>query len=399
MLNPQPAVTKPPANYKLTPSPTRSILRQNDITKKSNFRVSFDLELTPEPKLAPKFSNPSMPDLSKLMKEAEEASEETEPQKNPFLDPAFKIPPNETVKLGEAFFTNLFLLNTNDKPTTFTDPWSATKKVSSTPKAPATPASANSVLTPVNRSVESTNTGSVSKGLEQGQKSVQQDKYSALKELDEIFKSTVVLSDGKSTGTSIFGSSPMASQQPEPSPVMSTSVFGPSPTLGGSSQNGGSTDFPTNWGGDNKPMDQNRGFSPNWAAANWGNASGQGAQPQPPQQPKPGPINPFTGASNLTQLNTSPWPTTGTSPVQNASSTASASMASAWPTTNNAPVPPMASNSTTASNAGFFGMNQNQSNDPFGAAPATNLQKNGKFLKKFWVIWWFLKKLLPFFLN
>jgi hypothetical protein len=30
------------------------------------------------------------------------------------------------------------------------------------------------------------------------------------------------------------------------------------------------------------------------------------------------PINPFTGSSNLTQLNTSPWPTTGSSPVQSA---------------------------------------------------------------------------------
>ena len=31
-----------------------------------------------------------------------------------------------------------------------------------------------------------------------------EDKYAALKDLDEIFKSTVVMTDGKSTGTSIF---------------------------------------------------------------------------------------------------------------------------------------------------------------------------------------------------
>ena len=241
VLNPQPAMTKPSANYKLTPSPTRSILRQNVLTKKSaNFRVSFDLELT-EPKLAPKLSNPSMPDLSKLIKEAEMEEEEAENSfiKNPFLDPAFKIPPNETVKLGETFFTNLFLLNTNENTTTFTDPWSATKKVQSTPKTPATAAApAPGVMTPAN------------KGLEQGQRSVQEDKYSALKELDDVFKSTVVLSDGKSTGTSIFGSSPMTNQMSQPDPP---SVFGPSPTNIAANGSSGLDNFPTNWGssGDN----------------------------------------------------------------------------------------------------------------------------------------------------
>ena len=246
VLNPQPAMTKPSANYKLTPSPTRSILRQN-LTKKSNFRVSFDLELTDPQhnRLAPKLSNPSMPDLSKLIKEAEALEEEAESiVKNPFLDPAFKIPPNETVKLGETFFTNLFLLNTNDHTTTFTDPWSATKKVPNTPKTPASaPASSVGVMTPASNSA--------SKGLEQGQRSIQEDKYSALKELDDVFKSTVVLSDGKSTGTSIFGSSPMTSQ-PDP-PPLSTSVFGPSPTNIAANGSSGLDNFPTNWGssGDN----------------------------------------------------------------------------------------------------------------------------------------------------
>ena len=122
---------------------------------------------------------------------------------------------------------------------------------------------------------------------------------------------------------------------------------------------------------------ENRGFSPNWAAANWG------TQQQPVQTqavpPKAGPINPFTGASNLTQLNTSPWPTTGTSPVQNVSS--ASAISAAWPTISK--TPPQSATATAGissnSNAGFFGMNNlSQSNDPFGAAPATNLQKNGK---------------------
>ena len=54
------------------------------------------------------------------------------------------------------------------------------------------------------------------------------DKYSALKELDEIFKSTVTVNDGQSAGASIFGSSPLATQPVNPSPI--TNVFGPSPT-------------------------------------------------------------------------------------------------------------------------------------------------------------------------
>ena len=63
---------------------------------------------------------------------------------------------------------------------------------------------------------------------------VVEDKYAALKDLDEIFKNTVVVTDGNSTGTSIFGSSPMAAQpsaQPQISPT--TNVFGPSPTNNG----------------------------------------------------------------------------------------------------------------------------------------------------------------------
>lgn len=250
---------------------------------------------------------------------------------------------------------------------TIADPWSATKKVQSTPKTPATAAApAPGVMTPAN------------KGLEQGQRSVQEDKYSALKELDDVFKSTVVLSDGKSTGTSIFGSSPMTNQMTQPDPP---SVFGPSPTNIAANGSSGLDNFPTNWGssGDNNittaaPI-ENRGFSPNWAAANWG------TQQQPVQTqavpPKAGPINPFTGASNLTQLNTSPWPTTGTSPVQNVSS--ASAISAVWPTISNAPPQPATATAgiSSNSNAGFFGMNNlSQSNDPFGAAPATNLQKN-----------------------
>lgn len=203
------------------------------------------------------------------------------------------------------------------------------------------------------------------------QKKNEQDRYAALKDLDEIFKSTVVMNEGigsgTSTGTSLFGTSPIPSvpqqqqQQPSqqqqqqpimqhqqplnPSPIVaattgaSPSVFGaPAAPTAAATVNG----FATNWASVEQAKPTNSG----WAA--WPSTSPQQQQ----QQPMTGPINPFTGASNLTQLNTSPWPTTGTSPVQ--------SSAMAWP--------PMAS----ANNANTSSTNT----DPFSAAPTSHLHQS-----------------------
>jgi len=206
---------------------------------------------------------------------------------------------------------------------------------------------------------------------------VVEDKYAALKDLDEIFKNTVVVTDGNSTGTSIFGSSPMAAQpsaQPQISPT--TNVFGPSPT-----NNGLVGEFPTTWGTtttDAKNPDHNvAGPSPNagWAS-NWPSSSTTN------NGSKAAPINPFTGASNLTQLNTSPWPTTGTSPVQSSSQS---STTNNW--SNFANMSSSTSSSSPANNMskmGTLGPVQHVTShpgvspsDPFGAAPATNLQNSG----------------------
>ena len=131
-----------------------------------------------------------------------------------------------------------------------------------------------------------------------------EDKYAALKDLDDLFKNTVVMNDGKSTGTSLFGSSPMApagplasaatsssGAPPAPSqPSATTSVFGPSPTNGGA-------DFTANWGnmggGQQEPTRVDRGPSPNagWAA-NWPSASSTSANNGSAAK---APINPFTG--------------------------------------------------------------------------------------------------------
>jgi len=205
---------------------------------------------------------------------------------------------------------------------------------------------------------------------------VVEDKYAALKDLDEIFKNTVVVTDGNSTGTSIFGSSPMAAQpsaQPQISPT--TNVFGPSPT-----NNGLVGEFPTTWGTtttDARNPDHNAaGPSPNagWAS-NWPSSSTTN------NGSKAAPINPFTGASNLTQLNTSPWPTTGTSPVQSSSQS---STTNNW--SNFANMSSSTSSSSPANNMskmGTLGPVQHVTShpgvspsDPFGAAPATNLQNS-----------------------
>ena len=85
----------------------------------------------------------------------------------------------------------------------------------------------------------------------------------------------------------------------------------------------------------------------------------------------------------MTQLNTSPWPTTGTSPVQSSSQSS---------TTNNWSNFANMSSSTTSSSSpannmsklGTLGPMQHVTShpgvspsDPFGAAPATNLQNSG----------------------
>ena len=278
VLNPTPASSKPAPNYKLSQSPltTKSILRNGNAKQVTN-RVSFDFDDFPKPKLPPKKSNPSMPNLS---------------TKNPFFmfddnDDSNDTSTVATVKLGEDFFNSLFTTNAH-----FTDPWSASKSSSASKNNFGTAAPpAASVLTPMGGSVNATITTASKKSANQigSEKKMMQsaeDKYAALKDLDEIFKSTVVMSDGKSTGTSIFGSANV-----DPSPI-----FGPSPT-----NNGFQTATANNWGpqptvdkfessfgaasGTNRgPSPVASGWATNWPSNSNSTSSGSKA-----------PINPFTG--------------------------------------------------------------------------------------------------------
>ena len=166
-----------------------------------------------------------------------------------------------------------------------------------------------------------------------------------------------------------------------PSPIMNqTSVFGPSPTNFNAQSNNGFEAFPTAWSSsETKPQaasNDNRGFSPSWVP-NWGSNPSSSAANQSNAPVGKAPINPFTGATNLTQLNTSPWPTTGTSPVANNST----SSASAWPPASNSAVTSSAGSASSGADfafGNFANFNSSQSNDPFGAAPASNIQRTGK---------------------
>jgi hypothetical protein len=278
-------VTKPSPNYKINTNnndlqTTKSILREPGVYSVKNVSdrvVSFDLEssatittnttMTTKPiinhaqgSLAPKCSNPSMPNLHYGCEKVSQKK-----SKNPFLtgfltgisdandsehescesqsdDDDFddfesaentdlvlsdttniSHNNNKTVKLGENFFASLF--NNTSFTNKIPDPWSATKSTEA--KAAATSVNATawptmttasgtpagqpqpgphglSPMTPANPSATQKSPtgsgvpGSQNRPAESTAASVSvADRYSALKELDEIFKTTVTVSDGE----------------------------------------------------------------------------------------------------------------------------------------------------------------------------------------------------------
>ena len=141
VLNPTPVTSKPKPNYIISPSPTKSILRRNNnnniaaidnnavVTSKSssnNRVVSFDLagNLNFGGKLAPKSSNPSMPNLSKLTRnpflDYIECSDDDDDYSNVEISNNNNLEKRSesTERLGTSFFVSL-ITNTN-----FPDPWS-----------------------------------------------------------------------------------------------------------------------------------------------------------------------------------------------------------------------------------------------------------------------------------
>ena len=278
-----PAVTKPSPNYKintnndLQTTTTKSILREPgcySVKNVSDRVVAFDLESSAvtttnttmtkpinhhaQGSLAPKCSNPSMPNLhygcekvsQKKSKnpfltgfltdidanDSEHESSESQSDDDDFDDfesaentdlvlsdtNIISHNNNKTVKLGENFFASLF--NNTSFTNKIPDPWSATKSTEAKAAAPSANATAwptmttasgtpagqpkpgphgLSPMTPANPSATQKSptgsgvSGSQTRAAETTAASVSvADRYSALKELDEIFKTTVTVSDG-----------------------------------------------------------------------------------------------------------------------------------------------------------------------------------------------------------
>ena len=252
VLNP---FTAAPNNYKINTAlqtcntnTTKSILREPGYSVKnvSDRVVSFDLEnstkksLKQSPKLPSKRSNPSMPNLhyyggsrlcsnknpfltdvkndtieDDLNDSSESESDTDEPDNNNIVESEIANIDTKTVKLGENFFASLF--NNNKFSTnTIPDPWSAAKFNEAAPTAkitrphmttasvtsglsPLTPAANPSTQkSPVINQTRPDESGSAASATTAVSNTVKaEDKYSALKELDEIFKSTVTVNDGK----------------------------------------------------------------------------------------------------------------------------------------------------------------------------------------------------------
>ena len=282
VLNPFP---KPSPNYKTNTNnlpettTTKSILREPgcySVKNVSDRVVSFDLESSAittnttmtkpinhaQRSLAPKCSNPSMPNLhygyekaqyknpfladitvnDQFANESEHDSSESQSDDDDDFDDFESAENtdlvlsdttninhnNKTVKLGENFFASLF--NNTSFTNKIPDPWPATKSTEATAASSAnatawptmttasgTPAGQPqpgphglSPMTPANPSAtQKSPTGSQSRPAESTAASVSvADRYSALKELDEIFKTTVTVSDGEFFGffsTNKFG--------------------------------------------------------------------------------------------------------------------------------------------------------------------------------------------------
>jgi len=138
-----------------------------------------------------------------------------------------------------------------------------------------------------------------------------QDKYAALKDLDDIFRTSVVVQEvaptiastsTPSTGVSLFGSSPVQPMGGHMHAASASGAISP-PTVGNISAGAGGDNWASAWH-DSGKMNVSSGSSNRSAVSSPPAPAAAAAAP-----------NPFT-ASNVAQLNTSPWPSSsGTSPV------------------------------------------------------------------------------------
>ncbi|TRY67367.1 hypothetical protein TCAL_05509 [Tigriopus californicus] len=387
----------------------------HDGTNLQRYRVRFEPDQTlvekagpVQRKLAPKKTNPSLPNISvlaALREDIEDSESEDAPYSPPtqslnpfspnynckFVDPLvlagtnpFRKPKNP-YQLGEDFFASLFdttvKMCVTEVPSTSATVTRIPVKCEPNPIVPTNKTNLVFTATPIPKPQASTshNTpGSVSSSafgaapawgatpplrplMQPKQQMVKQqatrpqstpitnnqtaaDKYAALKDLDEIFKSTVTLTDTSNLSKSLF------EKESSTKGTGQSSLF---------DSTGNNDSWATSFNKLENTTSSNAGTTWDWADRN-------GAKPRANSAAgttgvATSPVNPFTGAGNMSQLNTSPWPTTGTSPVNNPPASAAAN----WP-------PESASsnsnNSGTSASTGF-------ESDPFATF---NLQSGSK---------------------
>ena len=189
-------------------NPPISILRKSfaPSSRAAEYRVSFDHESNDSvversiPKLAPKQSNPSLPDLSFLSKPPRKSC--NNPFSPEFCSNVTKEKDMSNVKayrLGEMFFNSLFPSNVKSETNHCNSKRAIAvpakpKNNSLSSAAPETPGeisrTGKSGLLPAHKPLSDTNSGG--KPVEP-----KTDRYAALKDLDEIFKSSVAIQDSK----------------------------------------------------------------------------------------------------------------------------------------------------------------------------------------------------------
>ena len=148
--------------------------------------------------LVPKNLNPSLPDMNQLKRTSyfwdsdSSSSDDDNISTNPFSSPTYHIRNDSStkhVKLGEDFFASLFNSSENlARPNTNSQ--CKTKTISDPVPQPVPSRNATtSVLRPMNPSNSASKPPNNPESVP--------DRYAALKDLDEIFKSTVVMNDSK----------------------------------------------------------------------------------------------------------------------------------------------------------------------------------------------------------
>eukprot|EP00096_Caligus_rogercresseyi_P011893 TRINITY_DN482_c0_g2_i7.p1 TRINITY_DN482_c0_g2~~TRINITY_DN482_c0_g2_i7.p1 ORF type:complete len:715 (-),score=167.23 TRINITY_DN482_c0_g2_i7:835-2979(-) len=252
------------------------------------------------------------------------------------------------------------------------------------PPPPALNSANNNNTSSSSSSLSNNNSNNTSKVVDKSHKQSYEDRYAALKDLDDIFRTAHISSDNIGSESNGVGSGFLgggSTHPPAPAPSLNgvSSIFGSGESMitggGSTSSNCGSTnsimpsffDSPQtknntdSW----KRLSSNSVDNSGWA--NFGSNSATTPSSNSSTSIASNPFNNLVGGTShnhhqqqlSSQLNTSPWPTTGTSPVQNAFSSSNTG-------------PNGLSDPFSVSNQSFQNSSEKLTNDLFANAPMPN---------------------------